>query len=175
MGDQPPPAPQLSPDGKYYWDGQRWMPTGSMAPFQPARPPGSRAWIWWVAGGCATLLIIAIVAGIFGFANLIKNFQGGAYSCLPSDFPNYPGASVVRENNTVGTHNECDMTLSSSDDVATVTSFYASHLSEGDWRDQVNSSSGVISFQQTSGGHATGEMQLLGAGQHTEIRISVIT
>ncbi len=121
------------------------------------------------------LVLIAVVAGIFGFASLLRNFQGGAYSCLPSGFPNYPGASVVRENSTVGTHNECDMTLSSNDDVAPVTSFYASRLSEGPWRDEVNSTTGVITFEEISGGHATGEVQLLGSGQHTEIRISVNT
>ena len=25
MSEQPPP-PQVSPDGKFYWDGQDWMP-----------------------------------------------------------------------------------------------------------------------------------------------------
>jgi hypothetical protein len=26
MGAEPPPPPQVSPDGKFYWDGQRWGP-----------------------------------------------------------------------------------------------------------------------------------------------------
>lgn len=32
----PPPSPQVSPDGRYYWDGQRWAPmTGLSAAQQP--------------------------------------------------------------------------------------------------------------------------------------------
>ena len=167
---------QISPDGLWRWDGQRWVPTGA-APqgMQAARPRGSLAWLWWLIGGCAVLLVVAIVAGIFGLTSLVRNFQGGAYSCLPSDFPSYPGASVVRENSSVGTRTECDMVLTSNDDVSTVTDWYAGHLNEGDWTDNVDSGAGSINFQQVSGGHATGSVQLLGAGQHTEIRISVVT
>ena len=33
----PPPPPQVSPDGKFYWDGQRWLPMQGQAPVQP--PP----------------------------------------------------------------------------------------------------------------------------------------
>jgi hypothetical protein len=168
---------QISPDGLWRWDGQRWVPTGAMAPQQqaPMRPRGSLAWLWWLGGGCALLIVVAVVAGIFGLTGLVRNFQGGAYSCLPADFPSYPGASVVRENSTVGTHNECDMTLSSNDDVGTVTRFYATRLNQGDWQDTVDVVNGVVTFKQVSGGHATGQVQLLGAGQHTEIRISLVT
>jgi len=37
---EPPPAPQISPDGKFYWDGQAWqpMPTSGPAPAPPAEP-----------------------------------------------------------------------------------------------------------------------------------------
>jgi hypothetical protein len=30
----PPPPPQVSPDGKFYWDGQRWVPIQAQAPSQ---------------------------------------------------------------------------------------------------------------------------------------------
>lgn len=30
-----PPPPELSPDGKFYWDGSRWVPM----PAQPASDP----------------------------------------------------------------------------------------------------------------------------------------
>jgi hypothetical protein len=32
----PPPPPQVSPDGKFYWDGERWVPMPQ--PPQPSRP-----------------------------------------------------------------------------------------------------------------------------------------
>jgi hypothetical protein len=34
MGAEPPPPPQVSPDGRFYWDGQRWVPMPV-----PALPP----------------------------------------------------------------------------------------------------------------------------------------
>jgi hypothetical protein len=36
MSEQPPP-PQVSPDGRFYWDGQRWVPMPAQAQ-QPAPP-----------------------------------------------------------------------------------------------------------------------------------------
>jgi hypothetical protein len=169
------PPDQISPDGLWRWDGQRWVPTGAAAYPAPAPKRGSLAWLWWLAGGCAVLLVIAIVAGILGLTTLFRNFTNGGYSCLPSDFPAYPGASVTFENDTVGTRNECRMTLTSNDDVGTVTDWYASHLAEGDWQDSVDSASGTITFNQVSGGHGTGHVQLLGAGQHTDIEITFDT
>jgi hypothetical protein len=34
----PPPPPQVSPDGKFYWDGQRWVPMQGQ-PLQPSPSP----------------------------------------------------------------------------------------------------------------------------------------
>jgi hypothetical protein len=34
----PPPPPQVSPDGKFYWDGERWVPMQGPAPSQPPPP-----------------------------------------------------------------------------------------------------------------------------------------
>lgn len=168
---------QISPDGLWRWDGQRWVPTGAITPQQQAqsRPRGSLAWLWWLGGGCAVLIVVAIVAGIFGLTNLVRNFQGGAYTCLPSDFPSYPGATVVRENTSVGTHNTCEMVLSTNDGVDGVTRFYVQRLDQDDWTDSYDESTGIVTFHQVSGGHASGRVQLLAAGQHTDIDIFLST
>jgi len=169
----PPPQPgQMSPDGLWRWDGTQWVAAGAPAPAMAPRR-GSLAWLWWLIGGCAVLIVIAIVVGILGLSSLVRNFTSGGYSCLPSDFPVYPGASVTAENETVGTSTVCRMTYASSDDAGTVTDWYSSHLGEGDWQDSVDSSTGVITFHQVSGGNASGEVQLLGAGQHTNIEITL--
>src|SRR6267143_3501279 len=92
---------QLSPDGQWRWDGAQWVPaTQGAAPVPP--PRGSRSWIWWVAGGCAVLLVIGAVGAGFGIYSLVNRFQHGGFSCLPSDFPSYPGAAVVNETTKVG-------------------------------------------------------------------------
>jgi len=55
-----PPPPQLSPDGKFYWDGTRWLPV--QAPVQ-APPPPQR----WATRGvpCVTNVGCLIIIGIF--------------------------------------------------------------------------------------------------------------
>lgn len=51
MSDPSPPPPQVSPDGKFYWDGARWAPVQSVAA-QVAAPSGTMP-----APGAATNLI----------------------------------------------------------------------------------------------------------------------
>jgi hypothetical protein len=169
---------QLSPDGQWRWDGTTWVPSGQVASL--ATPPRrSFAWVWWLAGGCAVLVVVAIVAGAEGLGSLVNNFQHGGFTCLPSDFPAYPGTTVAGENTRVGTgiapgdNHECQMTLESNDSVSTVTDWYASHLDSGDWAASADVSSGVIHFQRRSRSATKGSIQLLGRGQHTEIQITL--
>ncbi|HEV2216514.1 MAG TPA: DUF4190 domain-containing protein [Candidatus Dormibacteraeota bacterium] len=39
MGNALPPGTQVSPDGKWYWDGSKWAPVTLPAPAQPGFPP----------------------------------------------------------------------------------------------------------------------------------------
>jgi hypothetical protein len=70
----PPPPPQVSADGKFYWDGQRWVPT-QQSPL-PARSfdekakelragippvPASRKVL-----GCVAIVVILIGAAFVG-------------------------------------------------------------------------------------------------------------
>ncbi|HUZ01464.1 MAG TPA: hypothetical protein VMU89_14030 [Thermomicrobiaceae bacterium] len=57
MSELPPP-PQLSPDGKFYWDGERWLPyaptaaSEALVPVAPAEPEPPAEWVSfadWVA------------------------------------------------------------------------------------------------------------------------------
>ena len=134
--------------------------------------------MWWLGGGCILLVVIVGVAGAFGLVSLVNNFQHGGFACLPSDFPQYSGATVASENNFVGTGvapgdtHECTMTLESNDDVSAVTSFYTSHLNSGDWTITGNDpTTGQIQFQRVSRPATVGVINLLGRGQHTEIQV----
>ncbi len=177
MAVEPPVQPgQISPDGMWRWDGVRWVPLMG----QPIARPRPRPWIWWLAGGCALLLVIALVGAGFGVYSLVNSFQRGGFACLPSDFPSYPGSKVTSEHTYVGTgvapgdSKSCQMGLRSNDDVATVTAFYNDKLSTGDW--QVTafiSSVGQIQFHRVSRPATFGLVQLLGRGQQTEIQIQL--
>jgi hypothetical protein len=169
---------QISPDGRWRWDGAQWVPTGAARPMATT-PRRSFAWVWWLAGGCAVLVVIAGIAAVLGLGSLVSSFQHGGFSCLPSDFPTYPGATVSSENTYVGTGvpagdtKRCTMTLESNDDVNTVTSWYSSNLDSGDWSASSNTPSGTIQFENRSKPSTNGSIELLGHGQQTEIRITL--
>jgi hypothetical protein len=136
--------------------------------------------MWWVAGGCALLLVLGVVGGIAGVISLANSFQRGGLSCLPSDFPKYPGVTVQNQRTYVGTGvppgdtRSCNIALQSNDDVATVTAFYSEQLHNGDWKvTNFDRSSGQIKFQRVSRPLTIGTVELLGRGQHTEIRIEL--
>src|SRR6202162_5402623 len=120
------------------WDGTKWVPTTAGAASSPVARR-SRVWIWWVAGGCALLLVLAVVGGAIGITSLVNSFQHGGLTCLPSDFPKYPGTTVVNEQTfygggvAPGDSKSCRMTLDSSDNVATVTAYFRDNLNGGDW------------------------------------------
>jgi hypothetical protein len=176
MAAQPPVQPgQLSPDGMWRWDGARWVPT--MAPVASRR---SRVWIWWLAGGCAVLLVLGLAGAGVGAYNLFSSFQHGGFTCLPSDFPGYPGATVASEQTYVGTNvqpgdsKSCRMILHSNDDSATVTAFYNEKLGSGDWKVTAYIASvGQIQFHRVSRPQTWGAINLYGRGQHTEIHIQL--
>jgi hypothetical protein len=172
---------QLSPDGQWRWDGAQWVAAAQGA-FAMPPPRRSRSWIWWLVGGCAVVLVLGAIAAGFGIYSLVTRFQSGGFSCLPSDFPNYPGASVVSENTRIGTGvvapagdtNRCNMVLDSNDNVASVTTFYQAHLVNGDWTIvSSDSTNGVIKFQRKSRTQTVGYVTLVAQGQHSEIQIQL--
>ena len=143
-------------------------------------PRSSRPWIWWLVGGCAVLLVIAVVGAGFGAYSLVSRFQHGGFSCLPRDFPTYPGASVIAENTQFGNefspgdNTRCNMGFDSNDSVATVTIYYQAQLDNGDWTIvSSDTANGVISFQRRSRPQTVGTVTLLGRGQHSTINIQL--
>jgi hypothetical protein len=170
---------QLSPDGLWRWDGSRWVSTSPGFAPTPG-PQRSRPWIWWLVGGCAVLLVVGLIGGGFGLYTLVTRFQQGAFSCLPSDFPSYPGATVGNENTAVGNefspgdNTRCNMVLNSNDGAAAVTSFYQTQLNSGDWTIvSSDAATGVIAFQLKSRPQTVGTVTVLGRGQHSQIDIQL--
>jgi hypothetical protein len=170
-------AGQLSPDGMWRWDGQRWVPSGLPPPSGPRR---SNRWLWGLAGGCAVVLVIGIAGGVYGMVSLIHAVQNGSLGCLPSDFPRYPSATETGFHTYIGTNaapgdnQECKESFSSNDDVAAVTDFYTGRLGSGDWRITSNdTANGTIAFSRVSRSQTVGTIGLLGRGQHTIIEITL--
>jgi hypothetical protein len=63
MSGPPPSQPQISADGKFYWDGQRWVPMQEKPPPQ-VRAPSHRGRNLGL--GCVGLIVIVIVIAVIG-------------------------------------------------------------------------------------------------------------
>src|SRR4029077_1513839 len=156
---------QLSADGLWRWDGAQWIPVMPGAPPMPA-PQRSRAWIAWLAGGCAVLFVLGVIGAGFGLFSLVRQFQNGAFNCLPADFPHYPGATVSSVKTSLGTTRQCAEVLESDDSVATVTAFYQQELSTGDWTiTSSDPATGEVRFRGQSRARAFGAGRFLGLGR----------
>jgi hypothetical protein len=72
VSGEPPPPPQVSPDGKFYWNGDRWVPMQPSSLPAPLRqseqvvvvkqPRG--AWNSCVGYGCLAIAAIFVLAAV---------------------------------------------------------------------------------------------------------------
>ena len=68
--------PQYSPDGKWWWDGQKWVAVGQApqatgptgGPAAAGRPRRRRAWPW-VVGALAVLFLVVVIAAVASSPN----------------------------------------------------------------------------------------------------------
>jgi len=128
-----------------------------------------RTWVWWLLGG----IVVLVGLGIFGSAVagvvLLDRFQHGSFSCLPADFPHYPGTTVSGES-TSG--RECGMTYDSKYSVTLVGPWYQTNLDNGDWKvDSVDYTHGTIAFHRVSRHQTSGTVSFTRLGDGTRIRV----
>jgi hypothetical protein len=132
----------------------------------------------WVAG-CSTVIVLTVVGAGYGTYSLVQGVKNGSVTCLPSDFPRYPGATYARfsfDLNGEYPGNTCHAVFESNDDVATVTSFYQSKLNTGAW--QVTSfgdPAGTVTFQPAKRAAPFGTLQVAATNGPTEITIVLFT
>lgn len=173
MSGAPPVGPgQLSPDAKWQWDGTRWVP----AQPQVTTRRRSRAWVW-VLAGCLTVVVLTVAGVGYGIYSFVQSVKNGSASCLPSDFPRYPGATfggVSFELNGTYPGNTCHATFESNDGVPTVTAYYQSALNTGAWQvTPIGNPADSVTFQSSRSRTPFGTVQVAVAETHTEITIVV--
>ncbi len=61
-----PPPPQVSPDGKFYWDGTRWVPMQQAPQQQQSRNVGcvTRTTCLTVVGLFVAVAVVLLIAGV---------------------------------------------------------------------------------------------------------------
>ena len=110
---------------------------------------------------------------------LTTAFKRGGFSCLPSDFPAYPGATYGGASyslNAPTPGNYCRIVLESNDAVGPVDDFYASRLSTGDWKVvSSDAAAGQIAFKNTKRAGTTGTVSVVPRNDHSEITVQLYT
>jgi hypothetical protein len=170
MTSPPGASPFLSADGMWRWDGVRWVPV-STAPV-PARPMRARWVALIVAGSIASLLLagtgLAAVSSAYG--DLGSRFAAGASSsCLPSDFPAYPGAAIVT---SLKAFSVCTAAFTTRDPSADVIAYFQTQLDQYPW--QVTGGSGdqgTVDFGRQDGAKGSGEVSVSQSTRATQIQI----
>ena len=97
-------------------------------------------WVWRAAGGLAVIAIIGSVVFTSGAYKLIRlPARQLALNCLPSDFPSYPGMTIVGASYSHGhpapdATTTCTMSMESRDKYTDVEGFYKKALKSDPWK-----------------------------------------
>jgi hypothetical protein len=133
-------------------------------------------WMW--LAGCSTVIVLTAVGVGYGIYSLVQGVKNGSVTCLPSDFPRYPGATYARfsfDLNGAYPGNTCHAVFESNDDVATVTAFYKSKLNTGAWQVTIGDQADMVTFQPAKNTAPFGTLQVATTNTHTEITIDLFT
>jgi hypothetical protein len=131
----------------------------------------------WVLAGCSTVVVLTAVGVGYGIYSFVQSVKNGSNTCLPSDFPRYPGAAYARftyELNGAYPGNTCHAVFESNDDVAPVTAFYQSRLNTGAWQvTPIGNQVDRVTFQPAKSDTPFGTVQVAVMNTHTEITIDL--
>jgi hypothetical protein len=93
-------------------------------------------------------------------------------TCLPLNFPMYPGAKFGGQNMEVEGTRVCHIVFVSNDRIAAVTAFYERELNSGNWQ-VTSSAAGHVDFRLRNGKMtvAHGTIAIAVSGDRTEIKV----
>lgn len=146
-----------------------------MPPAPLAKRRRSGGCIWWVLGGCALILVLALAGAGLGAVSLYNSFKH--YTCLPSDFPSYPGATTANYTfalNGPTPGNSCNMVYRSKDSESAVFDFYQGRLSTGGWQaTATDPGTGQITFRNVKRAKTSRTVDVAAKNGYTEITIQL--
>lgn len=131
--------------------------------------------------GTRTIVAVALVftviwAGMTAYAGyrFFRPFHVGLSSCLPPDFPRYPGAALasVVISDSFG---DCTVQFRTHDSAAAVLDFFESNLAQGDWILTFSDNQRMqVHFRRVSDPKVVGLLQVLSfPGQQTQFQVQV--
>ncbi len=131
----------------------------------------------WVAvivvGSIASLLLagtgLAVLSSWYSSAGGRVFGPGAPASCLPSDFPRYPGAAVIT---SFGGFNLCTIAFTTQDTSDQVLFFFQHELQNYPWRETGGSvEQGTIDFARQDGHKGSGELSVAQAANPTQFQV----
>jgi hypothetical protein len=131
--------------------------------------------VWWVAGGCALLLVLGVAGGVYGVISLAQRLQQGGLTCLPADFPHYPGSFVSSESTNIGPNGHvCQMSFESNDAFATVSGYFEYELNHGNWTViSEDRDTATTTFRRVSQPQVHGTTKVLPSSHGTHIEVTL--
>ena len=171
MGSPPGTSSLLSADGRWRWDGVRWVPVVG-AP-EPSRPMRGRWVALIVVGSIASLLLagtgLAALSSVYGRFGARAFTPGASSNCLPSDFPSYPNATIVT---SLKAFNICTTAYATADSSADVLAYYQAQLGQYPWRVTGGSGDqGTVDFARQDGAKGSGEVSVSPSRNATQIQV----
>lgn len=125
-----------------------------------------------VAGSIASLLLAGtgLAAVSSAYSELGSRFTAGAStSCMPSDFPAYPGAAIVTSLKAFGV---CTVAFTTPDSSADVIAFFQTQLDQYPWQlTGGGGAQGTVDFARQDGAKGSGEVSVSPSTRATEIQI----
>ena len=169
MPRQGPDGVWRSDDGHYAWNGTAWVPAGTSP--VPQRPPARVRWPFYVAAGCAALIVVAVVgAGLIGLAAYLGLRSLGG--CPPGDFPIPPNANRTFVNVNAGTGGtNCSLTYDVGDSSANIDAFYSA--SHDPWH--LENHDEATDTYDLRNGSRTARVRVLGTGRRARIEVEIQT
>jgi hypothetical protein len=125
------------------------------------------------------VIVLTVVGLGYGIYSFVQGVTHGTNTCLPSDFPRYPGAKYAFfsfELNGAYPGTTCHAVFESNDDVGTITAFYQSKLNTGDWQvTSIGDQADGVTFQPAKSAAPFGTVRVAVINTHTEITIDLFT
>jgi hypothetical protein len=126
-----------------------------------------------LAAVVAVLTLVWAGMVVYAGARIAGIFHVGLTSCLPDDFPTYPGAAIasIVISDTFG---NCTIQFQTRDPAEEVKTFFETSLDEGDWVvTGVEEQAGQIRFSRYSDPDVRGYVQVIGFPGQTQFQIQI--
>ena len=129
----------------------------------------------WAAAGCATIFVLTAMGTGYWIYTVVQGVKSGTTTCLPSNFPRYPGAKFASWSYDLnGPFGVCRAIFDSTDDAITVAAYYKGKLNGGAWQVTISDEhANTVTFESANGSAPYGTVQVVPKDGGAEMTIDL--